>query len=71
MSDKEFGKGFVVSYDPFKGFGFIRREKGRDVFFFYDDIAEADLDIFEGVHVEFEVRVEKKGPRAYTLRKTS
>ncbi len=34
MSEKEYGKGFVTSYDSFKGFGFIRREKGKDVFFF-------------------------------------
>ncbi|EKQ6421152.1 retron Se72 family effector protein [Pseudomonas aeruginosa] len=71
MSEKEYGKGFVTSYDPFKGFGFIRREKGKDVFFFYDDVLEGHSDILEGDIVEFEVRKEKKGPRAYSLKRVS
>nr|WP_250110425.1 cold shock domain-containing protein [Escherichia coli] len=29
--------GFVNFYDHVKGYGFIRRERGRDVFFRYDD----------------------------------
>ncbi|EMP0916909.1 TPA: retron Se72 family effector protein [Pseudomonas aeruginosa] len=71
MSEKEYGKGFVTSYDSFKGFGFIRREKGKDVFFFYDDVLEGHSDILEGDIVEFEVRKEKKGPRAYFLKRVS
>ncbi|MBV7582455.1 retron Se72 family effector protein [Pseudomonas sp. PDM33] len=71
MPDKEYAKGFVTSYDAFKGFGFIRREKGKDVFFFYDDVEEGSEDIIEGDVVEFEVRKEKKGPRAYSLKRVS
>ena len=62
-----FDKGFISSYDSFKGFGFIRREKGRDVFFFYDDLLDVDTGVVLGDVVSFEVRVESKGPRAYKV----
>jgi CspA family cold shock protein len=61
------GRGVVNSYDSFKGFGFIRREKGRDVFFFYDDVNDAIAGIVVGDVVEFEIRTESKGPRAYNV----
>ncbi|UVM23520.1 retron Se72 family effector protein [Pseudomonas wadenswilerensis] len=62
-----FDRGFVSSYDSFKGFGFIRREKGRDVFFFYDDLVDVDMGVVLGDVVSFEVRIEPKGPRAYKV----
>lgn len=63
--------GIVTVYHSFKGFGFIRREKGKDVFFFYDDMAEGQSELIPGDRVEFEVRAEKKGPRAYDVKKLS
>jgi len=66
MSDVLIDQGTVRSYDTFKGFGFIRREKGRDVFFFYDDIAEAE-GLIVGDLVRFEVKAAPKGPRAYKI----
>lgn len=30
-------KGFINFYDHVRGYGFIRRESGRDVFFKHDD----------------------------------
>lgn len=62
-----FDRGVVNSYDSFKGFGFIRRIKGRDVFFFYDDFLDADAGVVLGDVVSFEVRTEPKGPRAYKI----
>lgn len=64
----EVGRGFVSFYDSFKGFGFIRREKGRDVFFFYDDVEDAISGVVVGDIVDFEIRAEPKGPRAYKVR---
>lgn len=71
MGDKVFDSGFVTIYHSFKGFGFIRREKGKDVFFFYHDISEGQPELIPGDRVEFEVRAEKKGPRAYAVKKIS
>lgn len=62
--------GFVNAYDSFKGYGFIRREKGRDVFFFYDDVEDVVNGIAMGDVVRFEVHEEPKGPRAYKVVRT-
>ena len=71
MSDEVEGiqRGKVTTYDSFKGFGFIRRLKGKDVFFFYDDIADDDKSVSVGDYVEFQLKVAGKGPRAYELKK--
>ncbi|WLI08353.1 cold shock domain-containing protein [Pseudomonas sp. FP597] len=53
-------RGKVSAYDLFKGFGFIRREKGRDVYFYYDDVQGKEEYISVGDYVEFDLRVEKK-----------
>ncbi len=71
MAGEVFECGSVTVYNMFKGYGFIRREKGRDVFFSYDDIADGQPELISGDRVEFEVRVEAKGPRAYQVRKIS
>lgn len=63
--------GHVTVYHSFKGFGFIRREKGKDVFFRYDDVEEGQAEPIPGDHIQFEVRDENKGPRAYNIRKIS
>ena len=63
----EIERGVVNAYDTFKGIGFIRREKGKDVFFFYDDILE-DKSIGIGDTVSFSVRKMPKGPRAYNVK---
>ena len=38
--------GVIHTYDAFKGFGFIRRVKGKDVFFFYDQFLFVSILIF-------------------------
>lgn len=68
MSDAVIDQGTVSSYDTFKGFGFIRRDKGRDVFFFYDDVAETE-GLIVGDLVRFEIKNAPKGPRAYKVLK--
>lgn len=62
-------KGVVSSYDTFKGFGFIRREKGKDVFFFYDEIVSDTKELTVGDVVSFSVEMKPKGPRAYRVSK--
>lgn len=62
-------RGIVNAYDTFKGFGFIRREKGRDVFFFYDDIEGDDKGITIGDTVSFSIKTLPKGPRAYNVKR--
>lgn len=61
--------GFINAYDNFKGFGFIRREKGKDVFFSIDDFkAEIDIDsISIGWTLLFDISKTKKGPRALNI----
>lgn len=60
-------RGVVNAFNSFKGWGFIRREKGKDVYFFYSDVDTEELDLLVGDVVEFSVREEAKGPRAYSI----
>ncbi|SFQ04374.1 retron Se72 family effector protein [Ralstonia sp. NFACC01] len=55
--------GIVKAYYPFKGFGFISREKGKDVFFYFRDVRE-ESDVFEGAKVKFKLLNSAKGPYA-------
>lgn len=66
MSDREFG--IVKVYDIAKGYGFIRREKGKDVFIFFDNLEGDDLELTEGTVVSFKVENTGKGPRALECR---
>lgn len=61
--------GVVRAFDPLKGFGFIRREQGKDVFFFYDQIVDENRLLFVGDIVSFEVELKPKGPRAMSIKK--
>ncbi|OQS30884.1 hypothetical protein B0T40_24350 [Chromobacterium haemolyticum] len=55
--------GTVKCYFPLKGYGFITREKGKDLFFFFKDLLD-EKTIFEGAKVAFSVESTLKGPRA-------
>lgn len=58
-------KGVVKWFSDRKGYGFIEREKGDDVFVHFDDIAgEGYRSLAEGEEVEFEVVQDPKGLRA-------
>jgi CspA family cold shock protein len=62
-------EGLVNEYFPLKGFGFIRRKKGRDVFFFYADLIDSDRLVDVGDRVSFNVEPGKKGPKAVKIKK--
>ena len=63
MSDRE--KGSVKWFNRTKGFGFITRENGGDVFVHYRSIqGEGFKNLEEGQAVEFVVSDTDKGPQA-------
>lgn len=61
--------GIIHAYDAFKGYGFIRREKGKDVFFFYDQLSNEDYEPTMGDLVDFDVVTAPKGPKAINVQK--
>ncbi|SJM95654.1 Cold shock protein CspC [Crenothrix polyspora] len=69
MEERYFG--IIKTFDVFKGFGFIQRQKGKDVFFFYQEIEADDKILAEGDKVSFTVEIKPKGLRAFKIRKES
>ncbi|MBW2221477.1 MAG: cold-shock protein [Deltaproteobacteria bacterium] len=62
-------KGNVKWFNEKKGFGFISREDGDDVFVHHTSIqAEGFKTLREGQEVEFEVEDGPKGPQAVNVR---
>lgn len=62
--------GTVKWFNRTKGFGFIEREEGEDVFVHYSAIeGEGFKTLDEGDSVEFEVTQGEKGPQATKVRK--
>lgn len=63
MAERETGT--VKWFNGSKGYGFIEREGGEDVFVHYSAIqAEGYKNLDEGQNVEFEVEQGQKGPQA-------
>jgi CspA family cold shock protein len=57
--------GRVKWFDDAKGYGFIERDEGEDVFVHYTSIVgEGYRTLTEGSEVEFDVEEDPKGPRA-------
>ena len=57
--------GRVKWFDDAKGYGFIERDEGEDVFVHYTSIVgEGYRTLTEGSEVEFDVEEDAKGPRA-------
>ncbi len=62
-------KGTVKWFNEKKGFGFISREEGDDLFVHHTSIqAEGFKTLREGQEVEFEVQDGDKGPQAVNVR---
>ena len=68
MSEEKLEYGIVKVFHPLKGFGFIERTKGKDVFVMFADIIDDDSTFIEGAHVSFNVEQAEKGPRAKNVR---
>jgi cold shock protein len=64
---EEYSYGTVKAYYPIKGYGFISRDKGRDVFFYYQDIEKEEAHVFEGVKVKFILTSTEKGFKALRI----
>jgi len=63
-------EGTVKWFNDSKGFGFIEREDGADVFVHYTAIeGDGHKSLYEGDAVSFEVTAGPKGPQASDVRK--
>ena len=63
-------KGTVKWFNGTKGFGFISREQGDDVFVHYNEIqGDGYKSLDEGDQVQFELGDGPKGPMAKTVSK--
>mgnify|MGYP001351908106 FL=1 len=61
--------GRVKWFDEKKGFGFIEREGGKDIFVHFRAIAGSGFKtLAEGQEVEFEVEEGRKGPQAANVK---
>jgi CspA family cold shock protein len=68
MDERETGT--VKWFDSKKGYGFIARESGGDVFVHYSAIvSDGFRDLMEGERVEFTVEQGQKGPAAANVRR--
>jgi CspA family cold shock protein len=64
--------GTVKWFNNAKGYGFISRDSGEDVFVHYSSIEGSGFrSLNEGERVEFEVEQDQKGPRAVRVQSLS
>jgi CspA family cold shock protein len=61
-------QGTVKWFSDRKGYGFITREEGDDVFVHFSGIrAGGPRSLYEGDKVEFSIETDRRGPRAVDL----
>ncbi len=58
--------GIIKVYFPLKGYGFITREKGKDLFFYRTSVVD-EASIIEGNPVRFLIEAGDKGMRAVEI----
>jgi len=61
-------QGRIKCYLNLREYGFITREKGKDVFFIRSDFLD-EFHIIEGGIVEFEIEKTPKGPKAKNIKR--
>ncbi len=61
--------GQVKFFNSLKGFGFITTDQGEEIFFHKSNVKSTGFRdrLLEGDRVEFEVKVEMKGKKAYNI----
>jgi CspA family cold shock protein len=61
--------GRVKFFNSIKGFGFITTEHGEEIFFHKSNVKSTGFRdrLLEGDNVEFEVKEEMKGKKAYNI----
>ena len=66
-------KGTVKWFNAAKGYGFIQRENGEDVFVHFSAIQQTEgyRSLNEGDRVEFSIEDSPKGPQAVNVTKTA
>ena len=70
MGENERESGVVKWFNDKKGYGFITRDSGSDVFVHHSSIiAEGFRSLSEGDRVEFAIKEEQKGQAAVDVRK--
>ena len=70
LVERPFMKGKVIRFNKNKGFGFIKSDDDKDVFFHYSELVmEGFKDIAVGSDVEFDVTETDKGLRASNVKK--
>ena len=65
-------RGTVKFFNELKGFGFIKSDTGEEVFFHKSSVKDTGFrDVLrQGDSVEFDVKVEQKGKRAFNVVRT-
>jgi len=62
-------QGSVKWFNESKGFGFIQKDSGEDIFVHHSGIiSEGFKTLTEGARVEFDVEETEKGPRAVSVK---